>query len=501
MRLPLLYGLLFGIGLYYTGCSPTQKNSASPPPLFTDVTSLAGISNFNHIHGGFGEMWMPEIMSGGGGFIDYNGDHLPDILLVGGGSLPSRPATNHLAISLYKNTGAGHFEDVTKAAGLAFSLPAFGVACGDDYDNDGDTDFLLTTLTENLLFQNNAGVFTEIGKTAGIQSDPRWSTSALFFDADRDGDLDLYVASYLEWSPEKDLPCIDTGKRDYCNPRTYPGAPDQYFRNNGDGTFTDATIAAGFNDADGSLASKGLGVAMLDYNQDGWPDLYVANDGEANFLFKNLGNGVFVEIGSISGVALDQNGTPRAGMGVDSGVIDSTGKTTLVVGNFSSEMVGVWRYDAGDFFTDRASRSRVGFPTLNTLTFGLRLFDVDLDTDLDLMMANGHVMEHIADKQAGVSFEQPPQLFLNAGDGTFSEVQPQAGEIFSRPLVGRALATADIDQDGDLDVLITENNGPAHLLRNEQQHRNFLRVHTKGTSSNPDGIGAQIRATVGSLVM
>lgn len=517
MSLRLL--LVFLVGLYWIGCNkpaPTPDEASSVSisamvsnPSFVDVTDTAGLSGFSHIHGGFGEMWMPEIMSGGGGFVDYNGDHLPDILLIGGGSLPSRPAINHRAISLYKNNGDGTFEDVTVATGLA-DVRAYGHGfAAADYDNDGDADILVTTLEDNLFFENNAGVFSERGKLTGIQTESQWSTSALFFDADRDGDLDLYIASYLQWSPEEDLPCIDGGKRDYCNPRTYPGAPDQYFRNNSDGTFTDATVSAGFNDAAGSRASKGLGVAMLDYNDDGWPDLYVANDGEANFLFKNLGDGKFEEIGSISGVAVDQNGTPRAGMGVDAGVIDGTGKTTLVVGNFSSEMVGVWRYDSNDFFTDRANRSRVGFPTLNTLTFGLKLFDVDLDTDLDLMMANGHVMKYISEKQIGVTFEQPPQLFINAGDGSFSEVQSQADDIFSQPLVGRGLATADVDQDGDLDVLVTENNGPAHLWKNsgqsvgqgEGQNGQSLRVHLQGTDSNKDGIGTRIRASTGPQVM
>ena len=379
---------------------------------------------------------------------------------------------------------------------------AFGVTAA-DYDNDGDPDVLLTTLRENLLFRNDDGVFHEVGKEAGIADMARWSTSALFFDADRDGHLDLYVAGYLAWTPETDRVCMDAEIRDYCNPREYRGVEDAFYHNNGDGTFTNRTEEAGFRDGLRPEEGKGLGADELDYNHDGWPDLYVANDGERNFLFRNNQDGTFSEVATRSGVALDPNGTPRAGMGIDSGVIDSTGETAIFVGNFSEETVGVWRHEENGLFTDRAAASGLGFPTLPTLTFGLALFDADLDTDLDVLLANGHVLLHVPERRVGITFKQRPQLFLNRGDGVFDEVsrtarpRPGAGAgpgPLSEPLLARALATGDVD--GDLDVLLTENNGPAHLWRHDLPAGHFLRVHVQGTKSNRDGIGARIRATV-----
>lgn len=466
---------------------------------FTDITTTAGLGDFRHENGGFGEYWMPEIMSGGGGFVDFDDDGDPDVVLVGGGALPGRPAIDQSALVAYRNDGAS-FTDMTAALGLA-DMRAYGQGlAAADYDNDGDTDLLLTTLGTNLLFENDRGVFREVGREAGLADASRWSTSAVFFDADKDGWLDLYIVNYLDWSPETDLPCVDAGQRDYCNPRTYRGAEDAFYHNNGDGTFSNQTHAAGFSAAASPRAGKGLGVIELDMNDDGWPDLFVANDGEPNFLFKNDGAGGFTEIAMTSGVALDQNGTPRAGMGVEAGVVDSTGALSLIVGNFSQEMIGVWRHERGELFEDRAASSGLGFPSIKTLTFGLALFDADLDTDLDLLAANGHVMAHIAGKQLGVTFRQPAQLFLNDGAGHFSEADT-SGSPFARPMVGRALATGDIDGDGDLDVLLTENNGPAHLWRNDLEGGHYLRVRLRASSGNQKGVGSWIRANVGGLTM
>lgn len=444
-------------------------------------------------------MTMPEIMGSGGGFIDYDGDEQLDIVLVQGGSLPGQPVKEIPALRLWHNQGDGTYAETTAEAGLAGDRAyGFGVAAA-DYDNDGDEDLLLTTLGRNLLYRNDGGTFSEMGQTAGIAGDETWSTSALFFDADRDGHLDIYIANYLDWSPQIDVACIEDGQRDYCNPLNYRGVGDTYYHNNGDGTFTDRTVAAGFNDAAGARAGKGLGVSELDYNQDGWSDLYVSNDGEPNFLFKNLGDGTFEEVALISGVAVDQNGTPRAGMGVDAGIVDSTGLQSIFVGNFSEEMVGVWRVEQGTFFEDRSALSKIGFATVPTLTFGLVLFDVDLDTDLDLLLANGHVMKYISSKQVGVSFRQRPQMFLNEGDGTFTA--SGMGAPFLTEMLGRGLAVGDIDQDGDLDALFTENNGPVHLWRNDLESRSFFKLVLQGKQSNRDGLGAQVRAQVGDLVM
>ncbi len=443
---------------------------------------------------------MPEIMGSGGGFIDFDGDGWEDVLLVGGGSLPGQPVQAVPALTLFRNQGDGTFSDVTHEAGLG-EARAYGVGvAAADYDNDGDTDILLTTLLENMLFRNDGGTFKEVGTEAGIADIALWSTSAMFLDADRDGYLDLYVANYLRWTPETDIVCMDVELRDYCNPRDYAGVSDAFYRNNGDGTFSNGTAVAGFLNGIQPEESKGLGVGELDYDEDGWPDIYVANDGERNFLFRNNRDGTFSEVAVRSGVALDQNGTPRAGMGVDSGVIDSTGEVTILVGNFSDEMVSVWRHEGDGFFADWSASSRIGFPTLPTLTFGLILFDLDLDTDLDVLLANGHVLKHVWRRQLGITFEQRPQLFLNRGDGEFDASNPAAGPL-TELMVARGLATADFDRDGDLDVLVTENDGPVRLWRNELPARPFLRVRLEGTESNRDAIGARIRATVGGLMM
>ena len=503
---------------------PALGANDSTPLLFTPITEQAGLGAFQHTHGGFGEKWFPEIMGSGGGFIDYNSDGWLDVLLVRGGALPGQPEQDVPALALYRNNGrsgsgpsadsAGPFltfSDVTSEAGLAdVRAYGFGVAAA-DYDNDGDEDVLLTTLGKNLLFRNSGGVFQEVGDEAGLADGSHWSTSALFFDANRDGHLDLYIANYVDWSPEADVPCAFEGVRDYCSPWTYSGVANTFYLSNGDGTFTDRTEEAGFLSGTEAASSTSLGVGELDFNQDGWPDVYVANDGERNALFANNSdpgpsppNGgpeqaiTFSEIALRSGVALDQNGTPRAGMGIDVGVVDSSGETTILVGNYTGETLSVWRHEGAGFFADRVAASGVGVPTSQTLTFGLALFDVDLDTDLDLLLANGHVLEQVEQMGEGL-FKEPAQLFLNRGDGTFGAAAAQGP--LATPMLARGLATGDIDRDGDLDVLLTENNGQAHLWRNNLKNGHFLRVHLQGTESNRDGLGARVRATVDGLVM
>lgn len=501
-----LFCLILGLALLTAGCFKSSSSSSSgdeeeaAAPQFTPVTEQAGLDDFRHDHGGFGEKWFPEIMGSGGGFIDYNDDGWLDVVLVGGGSLPSRPPEDVPALWLYRNNGDGTFTDVKEEVGLD-DVRAYGMGVSvADYDNDGDQDILFTTLRENMLFRNDNGVFQEVGKEAGIADVSRWSTSAIFFDANRDGYLDIYVTNYVEWIPETEPECTNEGARDYCHPRNYRGVGDTYYRNNGDGTFTNQTEEAGFLDEIDTALAKGLGISELDFDNDGWPDLYVANDGVPNYLYKNNGDGTFDEMALRSGVAYDQRGTPRAGMGIDAGVVDSTGETTIFVGNFTDETVSVWRHEGNGFFTDRARVSGVGFPTLGTLTFGLILFDVDLDSDLDLLLANGHVLEQIAKMEEGVTFKQQAQLFLNRGDGVFDKVERQDGPL-ADSILARGLAFGDVDRDGDLDVLLTENDGPAHLWRNDLADGHFLRVQVQGTESNRDGIGARMRATVDGLTM
>ena len=492
----------------FLGCNEMPGSSASnaeEPDFFSeipfsDITNRAGLASFHHNNGSFGEKWFPEIMGSGGGFLDFDGDYWTDIMLVGGGNLPSRTVDSSIALKLYRNEGDGSYADVTSQTGLD-GHRSYGMgSIAADYDNDGDADIFLANLGKNFLFRNDEGKYTEVGSQSGVAGDDLWSSSAIFFDADNDGLLDLYVANYVDWSPESNVECRHEGRRDYCNPLHYGPVHDEFYLNNGDGTFTEMTQAAGFLGESVVLEGKGLGVMALDYNRDGWMDIYVANDGDRNFMFANNGDGTFSEVAERSGVAFDRHGSPRAGMGVNAGIMDSTGETTIFVGNFSQETVSVWRHQQGGFFIDRAAVSGIGFSTRQTLTFGLELFDVDLDSDLDVLLANGNVIEQIATMQDGVTFRERPQLFLNRGNGIFDEFVAESGPM-TQELLARGLVSGDIDRDGDLDVLITENNGSAHLWQNNYIGKAYLRIHLQGTDSNQDAIGARVLATVNDLTM
>jgi hypothetical protein len=468
-------------------------------PTFTEITAEAGLSDFKYVNGAFGKVWFPEQMGAGCGFIDYDGDGWLDILLVGGGALAKNTIPEPPALWLYRNNGNSTFSLKTKEAGLE-GIRAYGTGITvADYDNDGDEDFLFTTLHENMLFRNDGGVFTEVAKKAGVIAKPvRWSSSANFFDADHDGWLDLYVCNYADWSPEKDIPCyVEGGIKEYCPPGMYVGVPNYYYQSNGDGTFTEMTEKAGFANAPG----KSLGIAELDFNRDGWSDLVIANDGERTLLYENNRNGTFVEKGTIAGIAYSEFGEARAGMGIDAGVTDTTGQVSVFIGNFSAEMIGVYRYNNGGWFTDRAAVSKIGRPSLPTLTFGLFLMDMDFDGDLDLFVGNGHVYPVRTKFMDGITYQQPPQLFLNNNDGTFDEMGKSIGGVWAQPLVARGAAYGDFDRDGDPDILIVENSGPAHLWRNDFKNPNFLRVHLKGRQSNRDGVGARLVAVVGKQKM
>ncbi len=484
-------------------------------PTITEVTVEAGLSGFRHDNGARGHVYFPEQFGGGGGFVDYDGDNWLDILLVGGGPIDPEPDSTTEALRLFKNNRNGTFSEVTEEAGLSgFQAFGKGIAAA-DYDNDGDEDFYLTTVGRNLLFRNDGGKFSSVGEAAGVSNETVWSSSCLFFDADCDGDLDLYVANFSEWSPEIDIYCSlegaivskqalptkgdpakQFGRKVYCAPHAYQGIPSRFYRNNGDGTFTDDTEAAGFISGIG----KSLGVAEFDYNRDGLPDLVVANDGEADQLYKNSGDGTFEEIGIASGIAFSDHGMARAGMGIDVGVVDQGGLESIFVGNFSSEMIGVYNYIGNDLFSDRASVSKIGQPSFMTLTFGLVLFDIEYDGDLDLLLANGHVWA-IRPSLDGSTYRQKPQLFVNQGDGVFSHATSVPGGAFEQLMVARGASYGDYDRDGDVDVLLTENGGPAHLWRNELSDANYLRVSLQGTTSNNEGLGSQLIAVVGNKKM
>ena len=465
-------------------------------PRFTEVSETAGLGGFKHFNGGTGKAWAPEIVGSGVAFFDYNNDGWSDIILLAGGHFQQPDSISN--IELFINKLDGTFEIASEAAGLdLFNAYTIGLAIA-DYDNDGDQDLFLNNLGRNMLLNNHDGTFTDVAKQAGLAEHWEWGSAALFFDADRDGHLDLFAGNYVDWSDDKDIYCGFEGEKVYCTPEVYDGIHSRFFRNLGNGRFEDQTQKAGFADGIDLLRDKTLGVVAMDYNLDGWTDLFVANDTERDLLYENRGGEepAFAEVGIRSGVAVNQHGKPRAGMGVDAGVVDGSREVTLLVGNFSDETLGVYRHAGQGLFSDRAAVSKLGHPSLRTLTFGLFLFDAENDGDLDVLAANGHVQTHIARMVEGITFRQPPQLYLNRGNGTF-DPHPQEG-VWAMPLVARGAAYADYDQDGDLDVLIAENNGPAHLLRNDSQGGAFLQIELVPSSSgvNRDAIGTRVVAVV-----
>jgi hypothetical protein len=465
----------------------------APPPgvVFTDVTQAAGI-RFKHSSGAFGKKYLPETMGSGVVFLDYDGDQRQDVFFVNSNKWPGQAgAPAHPA--LYRNNGDGTFTDVTQAAGLAVASYGLGAAAA-DYDNDGKVDLYLTCLGPNRLYRNLGGKFQDVTAKAGV-GDPAFSTSAMFFDYDKDGRLDLVVANYVTWSVEKDLFCTLDGKtKSYCTPESYPGASLTLYRGKPDGTFEDATEKAGLKDP----RAKSLGLAQLDYDGDSWPDLFVANDTQPNKLYRNQGNGTFRDAAVQAGVAFGENGVARAGMGVDAGDYDGSGRPSLLIGNFSNEMLGLYHNEGNGLFIDEAPTSAVGSASLLTLTFGAFFFDYDLDGRLDIFAVGGHVADDINRVQSKVTYAQAPHLFRNLGAKRFEDVVNAVGPHLKRPMVSRGAASADVDGDGDLDLAISANNGPACLLRNDGGNRhNWLRVRLVGTKSNKDGIGAKVTLTAG----
>jgi enediyne biosynthesis protein E4 len=470
--------------------SPTLSEGSIRPSgriEFADVTALAGI-HFKHNSGAFGKKYLPETMGSGVCFLDYDNDGWQDILLVNSMDWPEHKSGKSFP-ALYHNNKDGTFTDVTQQAGLAVEMYGQGCTVG-DYDNDGNVDIYITTLGSNHLFRNlGNGKFADVTTKAGV-ADPGFSSSAVWFDYDNDGKLDLFVAHYIDWSVASDQYCsLDNKNKSYCTPQTYKGQSSTLFHNKGNGTFENVTQRAGLYDP----TSKSLGVALLDYDNDGWLDLFVSNDTEPNKLYRNNHNGTFSDVAIAAGVAYSDAGTVRAGMGTDAADYDNSGKQSLVVGNFTNEGMALYHNDGSGLFTNEAAPTGISRLTTKSLTFGTFFFDYDLDGQLDILAINGHVSDDIAVVQPNVKYAQPPHLFRNLGKGKFEEVTTKVGAALARPVVGRGAAYADFDNDGDLDLLITANNGAARLLRNDGGNQNdMLRIKTMGTRSNRDGIGAKI---------
>jgi hypothetical protein len=447
---------------------------------------------FKHNSGAYGKKYMPETLGSGCAFLDYDNDGWQDILLINSMSWPERKGAKSFS-SLYHNNRNGTFTDVTKEAGLAVEMYGLGCAVA-DYDNDGLADIYITCLGPNRLFRNlGGGKFADVSAKANV-ADPGFSTSAAWVDYDRDGKLDLFVCNYVEWSIEKDLYCTLDGKnKSYCTPERYKGQSSTLYRNRGDGSFENVTERAKLYDP----TSKSLGVALIDYDGDGWMDLFVANDTQPNSLYHNNGNGTFTDEATTAGVAFSEAGVARAGMGVDAADYDGSGRPSLVIGNFSNEMIALYHNEGAGLFIDEAPTSTIGQDSLLTLTFACFFFDYDLDGLLDIFAANGHVSDDISTVQPRVKYAEPPHLFRNLGKKKFQGVAAKLGRALQLPLVARGAAYGDYDKDGDLDLLMTANNGPARLLRNEGGNQNnLLRIKAVGTASNRDAIGAKITVSL-----
>jgi hypothetical protein len=498
------------------GCRPTAppakagQGPAAPaaaiPVTFTEIAAQAGI-DFHHNNGAAGKKNMPETVGSGVAFLDYDNDGWQDVLLINSthwpGDKPKGGTTR-----LYRNTG-GKFSDVTKEAGLALELYGMGAAVG-DYDNDGFEDIFVSAVGPNRLYRNTLGdggrkagepVFKDVTAAAGVRGAPmpdtslqwKWSATAVWLDYDKDGKLDLFVTQYVRWSPDKNMWCGHNGVRGYCPPRTYPGSYCTLYRNEGGGRFKDVSAETGI--ASGPVG-KSFGVAVADYNQDGWPDIAVANDTWANFLYINDGGKRFIDRGVESGIAASSDGHFKAGMGIDAADWRNNGKFSLLIGNFTSEGLSLLDNEQDVLFTDVSHEAGVHEPSLLFLTFGLFFFDYDLDGWQDIFTANGHIDDIVSTYNSAVTYKQRPLLFRNLAGAKFEERSKETG--LTAQAVGRGAAFADIDNDGDLDIALFNNGGKFLLFRNEKGNSNhWVRFRAEGVESNKSGIGALIRVTAG----
>ena len=473
------------------------RGSVQAPQLrFTDITELSGI-DFSHENGAVGDKWMPETMGSGCALFDYDEDGDLDALLVNGQRWDGKGDTR---TRLYENGGKADFTDVTERVGLDVNVYGMGANVA-DYDADGDLDVYVTALGPNALLRNDAGRFVDVAKQAGVsgerwlddqgRSNDEWSTSAVWFDVDGDGWLDLLVTNYIRWSIETDIyTSLDGNNKSYATPQQYPGSTPRLYRNQGDGTFVEITEEAGLL----LPAGKSMGVAMTDFEGNGLIDIVVTNDTQPNFLLQNLGDGRFAERGLMAGIGYDDTGRARAGMGVDIASVENDGVQSIAIGNFSREALSLYR-QTGEVFVDAAGKAKLVQSTLPTLTFGLRFLDADFDGYQDLILANGHIEPEINSVQKEITYQQTSQLFWNSGSGRMVDISEDSGPFFLEKIVARGLSAGDVDGDGDLDVLMTTNGGRAYLLRNDGPTGKAIAIKLRSQGGNKRAIGALVSVT------
>ncbi|HEV8701143.1 MAG TPA: CRTAC1 family protein [Candidatus Polarisedimenticolia bacterium] len=485
-----------GAGPSAAGATAASAGQPIDAP-FEDATSEAGLG-FVHVNGATGQKYILETLGSGVCVFDYDGDSRQDVYFVQSGRLPGYTPKATLRSALYRNLGGGRFEEVTSKAGVG-GPDRYGFGCvAGDIDGDGDRDLYVTYYGPNVLYRNNGdGTFSDVSERAGV-GNGRWSTSASLADADADGDLDLYVAAYVEFDENNNLYCGENrpGWRTVCHPRNFDPQPDAFYRNRGDGTFEDATSAAGIADGTG----KGLGVVWGDYDGDGDQDIYVANDDTPNFLWRNRGNGTFEEVAGLVGVALSEDGIPQAGMGTDMADYDNDGRLDLFVTNLSEETNELYHNDGNGLFSDRTFASGLGAPSLLDLGFGTFFFDMDQDGDQDVFVANGHIIDNIELYSDTITFQMKAALYRNLGDGRFDRLAYPEGAPLGRRHVARGAVPFDFDDDGDLDILMTQNNGPAVLLRHAgAPKRHWITVTLDGAAPNRDAVGAWVALEAGGV--
>jgi enediyne biosynthesis protein E4 len=493
--------LLKSVGAAFLAGSAARKPSpAGGAVTFVDVARSAGIS-FQHDNAASPEKYLIETMGSGCGWIDYDQNGLLDLYLVNGAATRLYTPKHSLGSALYRNNGDGTFSDMTAKAGVgAQGLFGMGVAVG-DYDNDGFPDLLVLGYGRCILYRNNGdGTFADVTAKAGVANSGRWASSAAWFDYDNDGQLDLVITNYVDWSPENNFWCGEhgPGMRSYCHPDNFLGEASALFHNNGDGTFTDVSKSSGV----GLKPGNGLGVVTFDYDNDGWQDIFIANDSMPNFLFHNNRDGTFKEVGYAAGVAVSMDGTQEAGMGTDAGDAMGNGRMDLIVTHLDLQLARLYENMADGTFDDATLRSKIAYATFHMSGFGTRFMDYDNDGARDIFMANGHILDNIERFHSDVHYAEPKMMFRNTGHGIFENVSDQLGPDFQLPRVSRGAAIADFDNDGDLDILVNNNGQAPQLLRNDGGNANhWLEIFLIGTKSNRDGVGARVTVSAGELVL